>query len=526
MPQQGAPLFGALRGLLPGGRRPSSPSAPTGLAGGLPGQAMASGVGDPGPPPAPPPARAESPPSAAPNPNWAMAVPPTAEASSAFAPREASPASPSPVSPPSGTPPPGNFLPAAASNGIARRYIATPTMLGHGAWGSVRLVLRVADGARFALKEFKRKPADDEVEDRYERRCAFEFHALTLLRHPNIARAFEFEYDPNLRAAAMVMEIVTGGDLYTAISTNTLTNPREIDCLFVQMVRAVAYMHARGIAHRDLKPENMLWDPATWCLKLIDFGSAEAFAAPLPESGPWDPELHRLQFGSVGDPAQPDTVVAGGRAIKLSRNVVGSAPYIAPEEFLGEGYDARGADVWACAIIYLAMCTRKFPWQCAIKSDARYVRYMTLQYLPVLGRLPQASRKIISRMLQPEPAKRATLDEVMSDWWFRHIDACLPAPDGRSRKHDHLAFAHAQELKRAAAAAAAPQSPSTAAQPSPPAPGPPSPAPPSPMPGLKPMFPPHTASAAPPRDSDDETTLNHPPRHHSNGTSTSTGTGD
>lgn len=91
-----------------------------------------------------------------------------------------------------------------------------------------------------------------------------------------------------------------------------------------------------------------------------------------------------------------------------------------------------------------------------MKSDARYLRYLTLSYLPVLGRLPQASRKIISRMLQPDPTKRATVDEILGDFWFKHVDACQPAsnPNGgvRSRKHEHPSFAQALEIKRAAAA--------------------------------------------------------------------------
>lgn len=240
--------------------------------------------------------------------------------------------------------------------GIVQRYIPTQTMLGHGAWGSARLILRGADHRPFALKEFKKKPGDDEVPGRYERRCAHEFHSLSLLRHPNIVGVIEFEYDPRTQAAGLVLELVTGGDLYTAISSNTLTNQREIDCLFGQIVRAVAYMHSRGVAHRDLKPENMLWEPMTGCLKIIDFGSAEVFGPPLPTSGPADPE--DVAFFAENQVAPEDIAVVNGRRIKLSRNVVGSAPYIAPEEFLGAGYDARGADVWACAIIYLV----RLPW--------------------------------------------------------------------------------------------------------------------------------------------------------------------
>lgn len=153
----------------------------------------------------------------------------------------------------------------------------------------------------------------------------------------------------------MVLELIPGGDLYTAISSNTLTNQREIDCLFVQIVRAVAYMHSRGVAHRDLKPENLLWDPTAGSLKIIDFGSAEVFAPPLPNTGPADPADLSALLDNV---PEADKVNVNGRVIKVSRNVCGSAPYIAPEEFLGEGYDSRATDVWACAIIYVVRSLR------------------------------------------------------------------------------------------------------------------------------------------------------------------------
>ena len=98
------------------------------------------------------------------------------------------------------------------------------------------------------------------------------------------------------------------------------------------------------------------------------------------------------------------------------------------------------------------MVTRKFPWQAAMKSDARFVRYLTLSYLPVLGRLPQASRKIISQMLVPDPRNRATMDEVCADLWVRSLETCSPAVPGRPQKHEHTAFSAALELKRAAVA--------------------------------------------------------------------------
>ncbi|KAF9359884.1 serine/threonine-protein kinase HAL4/sat4 [Mortierella sp. AD094] len=99
--------------------------------------------------------------------------------------------------------------------------------------------------------------------------------------------------------------------------------------------------------HRDLKPENILIDATGRILKITDFGIANVFK-------------------SVGDP------------IPLPcSGIIGSEPYIAPEEFYQEEYDPRAVDVWACGIIFYVMFYSAMPWARADrKKDARFARYI------------------------------------------------------------------------------------------------------------------------------------------------------
>ncbi|KAF9405562.1 serine/threonine-protein kinase HAL4/sat4, partial [Podila epigama] len=98
--------------------------------------------------------------------------------------------------------------------------------------------------------------------------------------------------------------------------------------------------------HRDLKPENILIDASGRILKITDFGIANVFK-------------------SVGDPNPLPC-----------RGIIGSEPYIAPEEFYREEYDPRAVDVWACGIIFYVMFYSAMPWARADRRrDGRYARF-------------------------------------------------------------------------------------------------------------------------------------------------------
>ncbi|KAF9572341.1 serine/threonine-protein kinase HAL4/sat4 [Mortierella alpina] len=147
----------------------------------------------------------------------------------------------------------------------------------------------------------------------------------------------------------MVMEFAAGGDLFNLLTkSHPPISLHEKHCLWRQLVSGVQYMHSMGVAHRDLKPENILIDGSGRILKLTDFGIANVFK-------------------SVGDPSPLPC-----------KGIIGSEPYIAPEEFYLDEYDPRAVDVWACGIIFYVMYYAAMPWARADRrKDARYARYIS-----------------------------------------------------------------------------------------------------------------------------------------------------
>jgi len=231
---------------------------------------------------------------------------------------------------------------------LVEKYGKCQEIVGHGAFGIVRIAHKVdAKNPRreqlFAVKEFRQRPG--ESARRYQKRLTSEFCISSSMHHPNVIHTLDLLQDDK-GDFCEVMEYCAGGDLYTLILAASNLEVLEADCYFKQLMRGVEYMHEMGVAHRDLKPENLLLTQHG-ALKITDFGNGECFRMA------WEKEAH------------------------MTAGLCGSAPYIAPEEYVDDEFDPRGVDVWACGIIYMAMRTGRHLWRVAQKGeDEFYTRYL------------------------------------------------------------------------------------------------------------------------------------------------------
>jgi protein-serine/threonine kinase len=236
---------------------------------------------------------------------------------------------------------------ANTSATLVEKYGKCQEIVGRGAFGIVRIShKKMSNGGGeklFAVKEFRRRP--EETEKKYSKRLTAEFCISSSLRHPNVIHTLDLIKDAK-GDYCEVMEFCAGGDLYTLVLAAGKLEVQEADCFFKQMMRGVEYLHEMGVAHRDLKPENLLLTNHGG-LKITDFGNGECFRMA------WENDAH---------------MVSG---------LCGSAPYIAPEEYVDKEFDARAVDVWACGVIYMAMRTGRHLWRVAKKDeDEFYARYL------------------------------------------------------------------------------------------------------------------------------------------------------
>ncbi|XP_022862784.1 CBL-interacting serine/threonine-protein kinase 23-like [Olea europaea var. sylvestris] len=138
--------------------------------------------------------------------------------------------------------------------------------LGEGSFAKVKFARNVETNENVAIKILdKEKVLKHKMIGQIKR----EISTMKLIRHPNVIRMYEVMASKT--KIYIVMEFVTGGELFDKIATKGRLKEDEARKFFQQLINAVDYCHSRGVYHRDLKPENLLLD-ANGVLKVSDFG--------------------------------------------------------------------------------------------------------------------------------------------------------------------------------------------------------------------------------------------------------------
>ncbi|KAI8366622.1 kinase-like domain-containing protein [Radiomyces spectabilis] len=296
------------------------------------------------------------------------------------------------------------------------RYGKWGRFVGKGAGGSVRLIRRSTDNKTFAVKQF-RKRLPNENEKEYVKKVTAEFCIGSTLHNENVIETLDIIQEGS--SFYQIMEFAPN-DLFNIVMSGKMTR-EEIACCWRQLLNGVEYLQSMGIAHRDLKLDNMVLD-GRGIVKLIDFGCAVVIKYP------YEKDVH------------------------MSKGICGSDPYIAPEQYTQPEYDARKTDLWSCAIIFICMTIRRFPWRLPRphqdQSYKNFVTPSTQGASRLFKMLPRESRHIIERILQPDPTKRAFLEEVLADSWVKSIGVCTPVRAVTDHPHHLLVEPNPEAIEK------------------------------------------------------------------------------
>src|SRR6266545_4582843 len=237
--------------------------------------------------------------------------------------------------------------------------------------------------------------ADAERRQRFER----EARAIATLVHPHICTLFEFDRErPQPGDAAsgrsdivvdfLVMELIEGESLADRLARGPLPVAQAI-ARAIEIADALSHAHRKGIVHRDLKPANVMLTRSG--AKLLDFGLAKA------------------QLRTDADALGRAATLAGDRSLTVPGMLVGTVPYMAPEQVEGRDADAR-TDVWAfgCVVYHMISGTQPFDGT----SPAGLIGAILKDEPPALDSIPAASpfarqlRHIVGKCLAKDPEDR------------------------------------------------------------------------------------------------------------------------
>jgi eukaryotic-like serine/threonine-protein kinase len=204
--------------------------------------------------------------------------------------------------------------------------------------------------------------------------------ALSKLNHPNIATVHDFDTQQGLDF--LVMEYIRGTSVRERLASRALSE-KEIIHLARQLAEGLSAAHEHGVVHRDLKPGN-LRITEDGRLKILDFGLAKLFD---PTSGALRAETLTQ---SVDDP-----------------HLMGTLPYMAPEQVSGEHIDAR-TDVYGMGVVLYEMATERMPFreESAPRLFAAILREAVVAPREVKPRLSAEFERIILKCLEKEPGRR------------------------------------------------------------------------------------------------------------------------
>ncbi len=191
---------------------------------------------------------------------------------------------------------------------------------------------------------------------------------LASLNHPNIVTVLTAEKHDEV--FFIVMEYVTGETLEDIIMREGALDLRRALDFTCQMCNAVDHAHAAGVLHRDLRPGNMLVSD-TGLLKVTDFGTSRF-----------------LEIAAHGT------------------TVIGSPPYMAPEQFYGKAVFA--SDLYSVGVTMYQMLTGDLPYDTPAPGDIERLMRGDLVTAPRVrnSAIPKAINDIVLRALAPDVTVR------------------------------------------------------------------------------------------------------------------------
>ncbi|KAJ8391475.1 hypothetical protein AAFF_G00089490 [Aldrovandia affinis] len=269
--------------------------------------------------------------------------------------------------------------------------------LGEGSFAKVREGLHATTGEKVAVKVIDKEKAKQDTYMTKNLRREGQIHQM--IRHPNIVQLLDILETEN--SYYLVTELCPGGNLMNRIYEKNYLEEAEVQKYIRQLVMAVEHLHRAGVVHRDLKIENLLLDEND-NIKLIDFGLSNC--------------------GEILGYTDPFSTQCGSPA------------YAAPELLSRKKY-GRKVDVWSIGVNMYAMLTGMLPFTVEPYSiKILHTKMVNKEINPLPPHLSSGAVSLLMDLLEPDPVKRPTIQQVMANPWL-HQDQGPYKPTYLNRIH-------------------------------------------------------------------------------------------
>ncbi|HLZ12306.1 MAG TPA: protein kinase [Candidatus Acidoferrum sp.] len=272
-------------------------------------------------------------------------------------------------------------MPLVSGTKLGPYEILSP--LGAGGMGEVYRARDSRLGRDVAVKVLPAATAENaQARERFER----EARAVSKLNHPNICTLFDVGDEGSTHF--LVMEMLEGETLEQRVKRGAV--PLDAALQFAQQIAdALSKAHRAGIVHRDLKPSNIFLTKQG--AKILDFGLAK--------------DRTVLQADSEsGQSGSPTTVVASDTA---AGTILGTYPYMSPEQLEGKPADAR-SDIFAFGAVLYEMLTgqRAFAGRSQASVIAAILERDPRSILELMPVCPKSLHRVVRRCLAKDPDER------------------------------------------------------------------------------------------------------------------------
>lgn len=285
--------------------------------------------------------------------------------------------------------------------------------LGRGEFGVTYLCTDKETGEEFACKSISKNKLRTAVDIDDVRR---EVEIMRLLPpHPNIVSLKDTYEDDS--AVQIVMELCAGGELFDRIVARGHYTERAAAVVTKTIVEVVQVCHKNGVMHRDLKPENFLFanEKESAPLKAIDFGLSVFFT-----------------------PGERFT------------EIVGSPYYMAPEVL--KRYYGQEVDVWSAGVIlYILLCGVPPFWAETEQGVAKAIIRSVIDFKrDPWPRVSENAKDLVRKMLDPDPKRRLTAQEVLDHPWLQNAKKASNVPLGETVRARLQQFSVMNKFKKRA----------------------------------------------------------------------------